>query len=111
MLYYTYLYQKGRVHMPRPKGSKNKKTIQALATIATTVDSFDEQIAAVNKEIDELNAALKARKADLKKLTAKKLKAEKAAADRKLEEDKEKIFDAIKQSGKSAEEILALIKE
>jgi putative sterol carrier protein len=93
--------------MPRPKGSKNKKT---LSTTATLIESFDEQIAAVNKEIDELNASLKAKKADLKKLTAKKLKAEKAAAERKLEEDKEKILAAIKESGKSAEEIIELLK-
>ncbi len=106
--------------MPRPKGSKNKKTTQS-PTSSTTIESFDEQIALLNNEINDLNATLKAKKADLKKLTAKKLKAEKAEAERKLEEekaaaarqleqDKEKILAAIKESGKSVEEIIELLK-
>ncbi len=109
--------------MPRPKGSKNKKTLAAQASqaLTTPIESFDEQIALLNTEINELNASLKAKKADLKKLTAKKLKAlkaeaerkleeEKAAAARQLEQDKEKILAAIKESGKSVEEIIEMLK-
>ena len=45
--------------MPRPKGSKNKATVTV---------PVDERIAAVEKEIEELNAALKAKKKELRAL-------------------------------------------
>lgn len=73
--------------MARTKGSKNKATIK-----------IEEKIAAVMGQIAEKENELKALKADLKALQK-----EKAAADKK------KILDAVEASGKSTEEILALI--
>ena len=73
--------------MARTKGSKNKATIK-----------IEEKIAAVMGQIAETENELKALKADLKALQK-----EKAAADKK------KILDAVEASGKSTEEILALI--
>ena len=73
--------------MTRTKGSKNKATIK-----------IEEKIAAVMGQIAEKENELKALKADLKALQK-----EKAAADKK------KILDAVEASGKSTEEILALI--
>ena len=85
--------------MPRPKGSKNKPAI-----------NYDEQILALTKEIEEMTAALKAKKAELKKIQTEKAKADKAAAAKKAEEDQAAILAAIAASGKSVEEVLALLK-
>ncbi len=68
------------------------------------------RIAAVEAEIEELGEKLKARKAELKTLAREKAKADAAAAAKKAEEDKAAILAAVEASGKSLEEILALLK-
>ena len=73
--------------MARTKGSKNKATLKV-----------EEKIAAVMEQIAEKEQELKALKADLK-----------AFQKQKVEEDKQKIMDAIEASGKSTEEILAML--
>ena len=75
--------------MARTKGSKNKATLKV-----------EEKIAAVMEQIAEKEQELKALKADLK-----------AFQKQKVEEDKQKIMDAIEASGKSTEEILAMLAE
>lgn len=75
--------------MARTKGSKNKATIK-----------IEEKISAVMEQIAAKEAELKALKANLKALQK-----EKAAADKK------KILEAIEASGKSTEEILAMLAE
>jgi len=87
--------------MPRPKGSKNKKIV---------VENLDAQIAEAQKAVEELGASLKAKKAELKNLLTQKARAEKAAAAKKAEEDKAKVLDALKKSGKSVEELLDFLK-
>ena len=94
--------------MPRPKGSKNKKTLAAVSAQAAT--EIDSRIAAVEAEIEELGEKLKARKAELKTLAREKAKADAAAAAKKAEEDKAAILAAVEASGKSLEEILTLLK-
>ena len=91
--------------MPRPKGSKNRKT----AVIIDTVESIDEKIAAAESAISTLNEELKARKAELKELTRAKAAAEKQAAEKKAEADKAKLLDAVAASGKSIDEIIDMI--
>lgn len=93
--------------MPRPKGSKNKKT----AVVVDTVENVDEKIAAVEAEIAALTEELKAKKAELKMLTKAKEKAEKAAAEKQAEEDRAKLLEAITASGKSVDEVLELLKK
>ena len=93
--------------MPRPKGSKNKKT----AVVVDTVENVDEKIAAVEAEIAALTEELKAKKAELKKLTKAKEKAEKVAAEKQAEEDRAKLLEAITASGKSVDEVLELLKK
>ena len=93
--------------MPRPKGSKNKKT--AVVIEADTIANIDEKIAAVEAAIAEMTETLKAKKAELKELTKAKVEAEKLAAEKKAEEEKAKIMDAITASGKSVDEIISLI--
>lgn len=88
--------------MPRPKGSRNKAKL--------IVENVDEKIVAVESEITELTAALRAKKAELKNLKKAKVQADKAAEEKKAEEDKVKLLDAIAQSGKTMDEILDLLK-
>lgn len=73
--------------MPRTKGSKNK-----------VVFSVDERIAAVTAEIESLQEQVKEKKAELKQL-----KAEKA------EENRKRLLAAVAASGKSIDEVIALI--
>ena len=96
--------------MPRPKGSKNKKTAANTPDINISIDSIDEQIKATEAEIESMTASLKDKKAELKKLNKAKEKAEKLAAEQKAEEDKIRILDAVAASGKSIDEILEMLK-
>lgn len=75
--------------MPRPKGSKNKKTL---------IISLDEQINQTASEVETLQNQLKAKKAELKELQTRK-----AAADR------QRILDTLIASGKSADDIAAIV--
>ena len=88
--------------MPRPKGSKNK---------AKTIENVDEKIAAVEAEIEKLNAELKAKRIELRKLKIAQKQADKVAAAIKAEQDKAKILEAIEKSGKSPEEIMQLLNQ
>ena len=92
--------------MPRPKGSRNRSKL--------IIENVDEKIIAVEAKITELDAALKAKKSELKNLKRAKVQADKAAAkaaeEKKAEEDKAKLLDAIAQSGKSMDEILDMLK-
>ena len=91
--------------MPRPKGSKNRKA----AVVIDTVENIDEKIAAVEAAIAEFTESLKAKKAELKELTKAKVEAERLAAEKKAEEEKAKLMDAIAASGKSVDEIIQLL--
>ena len=75
--------------MPRTKGSRNKAAV-----------SVDERIAMVTAEIESLQEQVKGKKAELKRLMAEK-----------AEEDQKRILDAVAESGKSVDEVIALIRE
>ena len=92
--------------MPRPKGSKNKKSAAPVLDLA----AIEEKMAAVEAEITSLSEQLKNRKDELKALAKEKEAAIAAAAAKKAEEDKQAILDAVAKSGKSIEEILELLK-
>lgn len=91
--------------MPRPKGSKNKKSL----VVFDTVESIDERITTVESAIAELTEELKAKKAELKELTKAKAEAERLAAEKKAEEDKARLMEAFAASGKSVDEIISLL--
>ena len=74
-------------------------------------ENFEEKIAVIEKEIEELTAKAKAKKAELKTLLKAKEAALKAAAEKKAEEDKEKLLKAVADSGKTVEEVLDLLKK
>lgn len=94
--------------MPRPKGSKNKK--KTVVENVVSIDTLNEQISAVEAEIEEITAALKAKKAELKKLVKARSAAEEQAAAQKAEEDKAKLLEAVAASGKSIDEVLEMLK-
>ena len=97
--------------MPRPKGSKNKKTAATnTMEINISIESLDEQIKTTEAEIESMTASLKDKKAELKALLKKKDKAEKAAAEKKAEEEKARLLEAVAASGKSIDEILEMLK-
>ena len=97
--------------MPRPKGSKNKKTAATnTMEINISIESLDEQIKTTEAEIESMTAALKDKKTELKALLKKKDKAEKIAAEKKAEEEKARLLEAVAASGKSIDEILEMLK-
>lgn len=93
--------------MPRPKGSKNKKTV----VVIDTVENINEKIIATESEIAVLTEELKAKKKELKELSKAKAEAEKLAIEKKAEEDRIKLMAAVTASGRSVEEIINLINQ
>ena len=73
--------------MPRPKGSRNKPVL-----------TINERIAQVTAEIESLQEQIKEKKAELKQLN-----------DEKAEEDQKRLMAAVLASGKTIDEIIALI--
>ena len=93
--------------MPRPKGLKNKPKVETTLT----VDQLNGQISATEAEITALTEQLKAKKAELKALTKDREAAEKAAAEAQAAEQKAKLLEAVAYSGKSIDEVIALLSE
>ena len=91
--------------MPRTKGSKNKPK-----DIALTVEEYNGRITAVETSIEDLNAQLKLKKAELKQLIKDRDAAVAVEAEKKAEEDRAAIIAAIEASGKSVDEVLAFLK-
>ena len=71
---------------------------------------FDEVIAKTESEIEDLTSALKEKKAYLKTVQKQKAEAERIAAEKKAEEDREKILEAVLKSSKSVDEIIEFLK-
>ena len=96
--------------MPRPKGSKNRvKKVETVNTVQAP-EEIGKKIEAVAAEIEKLGEEIKTKKAELKKLMKEKADMEKAAAEKKAEENKARILAAVEASGKSVDEILAMLK-
>ena len=72
---------------------------------------YTGKAAGINNKIIDTEAKLKQLRADLKVAYKEQLKAEKAAAAAKEKADMDKLIKAIRKSGKSPEEILAMIEE
>ena len=109
--------------MPRPKGSKNKKTVAALGVDQQITELNAQKLeletaqAAVIALIAENNAKLKANKKDIKtiekkimKLEAKKAQADAAAAAKLMQEEVQKRVAELAAEGKSLEDILEKLK-
>lgn len=112
--------------MPRPRGSKNKVTMTAAATVdyaalidekQSAKDSLNAEITSIAANIDSLKVDMKSKKAEIKKidkaiahLTEKKDEADKKAAAEAAEKE---AIDLVKNAilnGTSAKEIAELLK-
>ena len=87
--------------MPRPKGSRNRAK--------TLVENVDEKLADTDREISRLNAALKTARAERRALVRAKQNADALAAARKAEADQRALLAAVEASGKSIDEVLAML--
>ena len=96
--------------MPRPKGSKNRVKKAETANIVQAPEEIGKKIDEITAEIAKLGEEIKSKKAELKNLMKVKADMEKAAAEKKAEENKAKILAAVEASGKSVDEILEMLK-
>ena len=111
--------------MPRPKGSKNKKKSLTAADIASQITAQEEVKKALENEQAEILAAiekqkqlLKAKKKELRTaektllvLQEKKAEAEAIEAASAKKAEIEEAVTKLVSSGKSAEEILEMLKK
>ena len=111
--------------MPRPKGSKNKKTIQTVAQVEEQIGAQQKAKAALEARQAEILAVIEEQKKalkDVKKqmrtvdkalLTLEEKKAEavaiQTAAEKKVEI--EKVVTKLISSGRDADEILEMLKK
>ncbi len=110
--------------MPRPKGSKNKKTVQTIPQVETQIAAKQQVKAALEAdqagivaEIEKQKQLLRAKKKelravekDLASLAEKKAEAEAVAAAQAQKAEIEKAVSKLVSSGKSADEILEMLK-
>ncbi len=71
--------------------------------------TYTGKAAAIYEKVRKLESELKATKDELKIAYKEQIKAEKEAAKKALKADEAKLLKAIKESGKTAEEILAML--
>ena len=72
--------------------------------------NYTGKAAKVYEKVQKLEADLKAARAELKSAYAEQVKAEKAAAQKELKENRARLLKAIEESGKTPDEIIALLK-
>lgn len=106
--------------MPRPKGSKNKKTLEAEARLGERIAEQRSALAQLEKEQNKLLKEIAARKDRLKlvqkelrrgekaleKLAAKKLEVDAEAAEAAKKQEMHQLVSALMESGLSSQEIL-----
>ena len=93
--------------MARTKGSRNKKTSEV---VVVTAESIREQINTLEEKLADLAEQTKATKAEIKDLKKQLVAAEEAEAAAQAEADKEAVLAAFLASGKSAAEVIELLK-
>ena len=110
--------------MPRPKGSKNKKTLAKNADIDAQISEKNGALAALEEEyttvsqiIAENSAKLKALKKDMRVLSrqiasleAKKAESAAAALAAEKKQEVQAKIDALVADGKSLDDILNMLK-
>ena len=111
--------------MSRPKGSKNKKTLLSEAQLGDKIAAAEAAMKKLEAEERKLSAALENSKAQLKAkrkelrtaeralntLRVKKEQADAVAAEAAQKMEIEKVVSSLVSSGKSADEILDLLKK
>ena len=111
--------------MPRPKGSKNKKSITPASNLAAQISdqekiviALNDDLVAINSEIKQQQLLAKTKKKEIRKaeklLASLKEKQEEAEAIEAASAAKAEIEDVVTKlinSGKTADEILSRIKD
>ena len=111
--------------MPRPKGSKNKKSMKTVAQVEAQIAAKAEEKAALeadqaalNAELEKQKLLLRAKKKELRTvekellaLEEKKVEAEAIEAAAAQKQEIEKVVSKLVSSGKSADEILEMLKK
>ena len=111
--------------MPRPKGSKNKKTIASVAKVEEKLaaqqalkKTLEAEQAAIVAEIEKQKQLLKAKKKEVRAaekaiVTLEEKKAEAVAIETAVAQkaEIEKVVTKLVSSGKSAEDILEMLKK
>ena len=111
--------------MPRPKGSKNKKTLAAEARIPETIQALQKSIPPMERELRKIEADIaethkaavaKRREVrriehEIEKLREKKKTIDREAAAAARRAEIEAVVSSLMNSGKSAEEIIAMLSE
>ena len=87
-----------------PRGRKKKEPV------TVTAEEIREQINTLEEKLADLAEQTKATKAEIKDLKKQLVAAEAAEAAAQAEADKERILEAVKNSGKSVDEIIELLK-
>ena len=72
--------------------------------------NYTGKAAKAYEKVQKLEADLKAARAELKSAYAEQVKAEKTAAQKELKENRARLLKAIEESGKTPDEIIALLK-
>ena len=111
--------------MPRPKGSKNKKTVQSVVKVEEKIaaqqalkKTLEAEQADILAAIEKQKQLLKAKKKELRAvdkaiaaLTAEQEKAEAVKAAAAREEEISQVVAKLVSSGKSPDEILDMLKQ
>lgn len=84
--------------MPRPKGSKNKPVTAGVQQTIDTQANIEEEISKVEAQIEATESKLENLKAKLARLE-----------EQQIRQKQEAVLNAIAASGKSLDEILAII--
>ena len=109
--------------MPRPKGSKNKKTLAEEARLPEVIETLQKSISPMERELRKLEAEIneshklmvskrrEVRKIEhtIEKLRQKKKDIDKAAADAARRTEIDAVVSALLKSGKSSDEIIAML--
>ena len=110
--------------MPRPKGSKNKKTLAKTSAVDAEIAQVEAAIADFEKEQEALNASLaetqekikvvkkniRTSKTKLAKLQAKKVEAEAAKEAEARSEELQAAVKKLLSEGQSYDDVLARLK-
>ena len=110
--------------MPRPKGSKNRKSVISSAKYEEQIAAQQKVLAALNSDLDTIKATIKEQQQLAKSKKKETRKAEKVLANLMVKKEESEAFEAaaaqkteiekvvtqLINSGKSAEDILSQLK-
>lgn len=101
-----------------PRAKKKAAPVTGNADTKNQLDKMTSDVAALEKSIEEMSASLKSKKVELKNATKELKKLQKKEEKEALKEENAKkkaqakeIMNAFMKSGKTAEEVMELLKK